>query len=159
MRTTDTSPATHIWGVVQEVTPKSFPEILSGAYRVDNWQRGTERQYLQVVVIAFDAKNSPINAPNYQIRYILGGIDKPPFQINNAQYVFLNTGEPAQGDWIEFSRNVKEDFQRLWGAVPEDFRMVRSLFEVRYDQRQPGELPAADVYFDDLYLGSANDPR
>jgi hypothetical protein len=154
MSTTAESPETLIWGVVQEVTPEAFPEVLSGAYRVEGWERRTGLQYMQVVVIAFDAENTPIEAPNYQIRYILAGIDQPPFAIGNAKYVFLEPGEPAEGKWIHFRRNVRDDFEDLWQVVPEDFSRIRVLFEVRYDAKVPGELPSADVYYDDLYLGS-----
>jgi hypothetical protein len=155
MRTDDTSPGTRIWGVMQEVSPKKFPDLLEGWYRVDNWDHATAKQYLQVVVIAFGSTNAPENFPNHQIRYILGGISAPPFVINNAKYVFINTADPVQGQWQEFRRDVANDFRELWGDVPRGFEKIRVLFEVRYDDKTPTEHPAADVHYDDLYLGSA----
>ena len=47
-----------------------------------------------------------------------------------------------------------EDFQRLWGAVPQGYEKIRVLFEVRYDDKAQDEGPLeADVYYDDLYSG------
>ena len=154
MRTDASTPAVRIWGVGQEVSPKEFPQELHGFYKVDGWTRGTAKQYLQIVVIAWNASNVPDPSfENYQIRYILGGISAPPFEIKNAKYVFISTGEPRLGQWVEFKRDVAADFQRLWGNVPEGFDRIRLLFEVRFDDKAADERPAADVYYDDLYLG------
>ncbi len=55
---------------------------------------------------------------------------------------------------MEFEAQVGEDFQRLWGAVPQDYESIRLLFEVRYDDKAQGEGPLeADMYYDDLYSG------
>jgi hypothetical protein len=145
-----------VFGVVQEVEPKKFPELLSGFYRVGEWNRGTAKQYLQFVVIAIGPTNMPGNFPNHQIRYILAGTDLPPFAISNAKFIFVGTEEPAPGDWVYFERNIRKDFTDQWGAVPEGFSTLRVLFEVRYDDKEAGVMgPTADVYYDDLYLGSA----
>jgi hypothetical protein len=154
MRPQATEP-TLIFGVVQEVTPEEFPGQVSGFYRVDNWQRATPKQYLQIVVIAWEAENRPPQFNNHQIRYILGGIDQPPFRIDNAKYIFLNTGEPQQGEWLPFTLNVRQDFIDQWGEAPEGFEFIRLLFEVRYDERTSGQNPTADVYYDDLHVGDA----
>jgi hypothetical protein len=143
-----------IWGIVQETQPEEFPEKLSGFVRVDGWQRATAKQYLQVVVIVFGADNGPQGVPNYQIRYILHGIDRPPFEISNARYVFIDTGEPVDQQWFYFERNVAEDFRNLWGVIPAGYDNIRLLYEVRYDDKAPTELPAADVYYDDLGFGA-----
>jgi hypothetical protein len=157
MRTDETSPETQILGVVQEVDPSTFPEEVSGWYRVENWQRAAEKQYLQAIVIAWDADNLPNAAEfgNHQIRYILAGIEQPPFEIRNAHFVFAGPAEPAQGEWVRFSFPVAEDFRRLWGAVPEGYGFIRVLFEVRFDDKPAESRPVADVYYDDLYLGPA----
>lgn len=160
MRTDAATPKTHIFGVTQEVTPDAFPSEISGYYRVDNWQRATVKQYMQVVVVVFNAENKPDPAfPNHQIRYILAGIGTPPFAIGNAKYMFLRPADPPQGQWVPFKLNVADDFQRLWGAVPEQFEKVRLLFEVRFDDKAPDERPSADVYFDDLHVGKPTDLR
>ena len=144
-----------IFGVTQEVSPAAMPAQLSGWYYVEGWQRATARQYLQVVVIVFGAENRPIpQASNHQIRYILSGISEPPFQIDNARYVFAGPAEPADGEWVPFSFPVADDFARLWGETPVNFEKVRLLFEVRYDGRTSGEQPAADVHYDDLHFGA-----
>ena len=156
-----------VFYLVQEVTPKQLPELISGYYRVENWTKGTPKQYLQFVVIlcrqgaAGDCDLGATNLPgeyNHQIRYLLAGISEEPFAIANAHFVFLSKDEPKQGEWVYFERNIKQDFQQLWGAVPEGFDKMRVLFEVRYDDKQAGPSPAnADVYYDDLYMGPASE--
>lgn len=158
LRSEDGGPA-RVYGVVQEVTPGTFPDVLSGAYYVGRWEQGTPKQYLQFVVIVWGADNAPpdvAGVENYQIRYVLGGVDAPPLAIANAKYVMLGTGAPATGRWVPFERNIRQDFEELWGAAPEGFDSLRVLFEVRWDDRSAPDGPsAADVYYDDLYLGSA----
>lgn len=149
-----------VYGVVQEVTPEEFPEVLSGYYCVARWEKGTPLQYLQFVIIVFDAATLPDEvrgqATNYQIRYLLAGVSQQPTNISNARYVFVTQEEPAVGTWVHFERNVREDFEQLWGEAPRDFSKLRILFETRWDQRAPGADPsAADVYYDNLYLGPA----
>jgi hypothetical protein len=147
-----------VFYLVQEVMPEEFPELISGYYRVENWTKGTPKQYLQFVVIAFGVTNLPGGYPNHQIRYPLAGISEAPFSIGNAHFVFLSRDEPRQGEWVYFERNITQDFEELWGAAPEGFSKLRILFEVRYDQKQAGPTPAnADVYYDSLYMGPASE--
>ena len=146
-----------IFGVVQEVSPDHFPEVISGYYYVDDWLKGTPKQYLQFAVIAFGATNLPGGWGNHQIRYPLAGIDEEPFAIDNAKFLFLGKEEPPLGQWVYFERPVADDFQQLWGAVPEGYEKLRILFEVRYDDKVAGSEGKADVYYDDLYLGPAAD--
>jgi hypothetical protein len=150
---------------VQEVAPSEFPELISGYYRVENWLRGTPKQYLQFVVILFaptnltkDKEGAALTAPfsNYQIRYPLAGISEEPFLIANAFFKFLGTEDPRQGEWVYFESNIKQDFQELWGAVPEGYSKIRVLFEVRFDDKEAGSPAEADVYYDDLYMGPAD---
>ncbi len=143
-----------VYYLVQEVDPGDFPEVVRGFYRVENWQKNTPRQYLQFVCIAFAPKNFPSDVSNYQIRYPIAGIDSTPFGINNAYFVFLSRKPPVEGEWVPFEAHIKDDFQRLWGKVPEGFSKLRLLFEVRYDKKTAGDGAAnADVYYDDLYIG------
>ena len=147
-----------VFYLVQEVTPEEFPELISGYYRVENWSKGTPKQYLQFVVIAFDVTNLTAGFPNYQMRYPLAGISEEPFDIANAFFVFLGKEEPRTGEWVYFERNIKEDFEQFWGVAPEGFSKLRILFEVRYDDKQAGPAPAeADVYYDSLYMGPASE--
>ncbi len=148
-----------IFYLVQEISLHELPDVISGYYRVENWEKGTEKQYLQFVVIVFGAANAPIAASNHQIRYLLSGIGTPPFEIANAKFVFLSRDEPPIGEWVRFERNLREDFEKSWGSIPQNFDKIRILFEVRYDDKEAGEGPvAADVYYDDLYLGPAPGP-
>jgi hypothetical protein len=147
-----------VFYLVQEVTPEQFPELISGYYRVENWTKGTPKQYLQFVVIAFDVPNLSPAYPNHQMRYPLAGISEEPFDIANAFFVFIGKEEPRTGEWVYFERNIKEDFQQFWGTVPEGFSKLRILFELRYDDKQAGTTPSeADVYYDDLYMGPASE--
>ncbi len=147
---------TKIAYLVQEIKVEELPEVLSGYYRVENWVKGTKTQYLQFVVIVWGADNAPSGFQNHQIRYLLAGTDSPPFVISNAHFVFVGRDDPPVGKWVHFERNVREDFQNLWGAVPQGFEFIRVLFEVRYDNKKVGEGPiAADAYYDDLYFGPA----
>ena len=155
MRTDPEDEGTKVFYLVQEVTPQQLPEVLSGYYQVTEWNRGTQLQYLQFVVIAFGANNLPGGFSNHQIRYILAGIDQEPFRIGNAHFVFLSQEDPPLKRWVPFRVNVGDDFRRLWGAVPERYEKIRVLFEVRYDDKALGETPEANVYFDDLYFGPA----
>jgi hypothetical protein len=156
-----------VFYLVQEVKAKEFPDLISGYYRVENWTKGTPKQYLQFVVIlcrqgpAGDCALGATNLPgenNHQIRFPLAGISEEPFSIGNAHFVFITKEEPRTGQWVYFERNIKQDFQQLWGAVPEGFDKMRVLFEVRYDDKVAGSTPAnADVYYDDLYMGPASE--
>lgn len=144
-----------VYYLVQEISPKEMPEVVRGYYRVENWHRGTVRQYLQFVIIAFNPTNFPNNVSNYQIRYPLAGIDSPPFDISNAYFVFVTRKDPAVGEWVPFEVHPKADFQKYWGKVPEGFTKLRLLFEVRWDGKVAGDgAPSADVYYDDLYVGN-----
>jgi hypothetical protein len=147
-----------VFYLVQEVTSEQFPELISGYYRVEDWTKGTPKQYLQFVVVAFDVANLPGGYPNHQMRYPLAGISEEPFAIANAHFVFIGKEEPVTGEWVYFERNIKQDFEELWGAAPEGFSKIRVLFEVRYDDKEAGPAPAeADVYYDDLYMGPASE--
>jgi hypothetical protein len=160
MREPDSATGAKVFYLVQEVQPTEFPEVLSGFYRVENWLRGTEKQYLQFVVIVWGADNAPAGSdgqpfPNHQIRYILAGLEQEPFLITNAKFVFLTREDPVEGEWVPFEVNVKQDFLDLWGAVPEGYERIRLLYEVRYDDKLPQAPAEADVYYDDLYFGPA----
>lgn len=156
MRSAPEDEGTKIIYLVQEVQPDQLPEVLSGHYRVANWIRGTELQYLQFVVIVFGAANLPGDYSNHQIRYILAGVDEEPLDIANARFAFVSREDPTLDEWVPFQANVRQDFEQLWGASPEGFEMVRVLFEVRYDGKVAGQdTPEADVYYDDLYFGPA----
>jgi hypothetical protein len=160
MRAGPEDTGTTVFGVVQEIAPDDFPEVLSGYYRVSDWSRGTEKQYLQFVVIVWGATNLPPEFANHQIRYPLAGISEPPFAITNAKFRFIDTAEPATDEWVYFQRPIRQDFQELWGAAPTGFSELRILFEARYDDKSPASELRADVFYDDLYVGPAEaDPN
>jgi hypothetical protein len=160
MRDPATAEGSKVYYLVQEINPEDFPEVVRGSYRVENWNHGTVRQYLQFVIIAIGPKNFEglsQQHPNYQIRYPLAGIQSPPFPIGNAFFEFLGRDEPVQGQWVPFEANIRADFERLWKRVPADYEKLRLLFEVRWDAKTPGDgAPNGDIYYDDLYAGPAN---
>lgn len=155
MKVSPETVGTKVYYLVQEIAPQEFPEFLSGYYRVEKWTKATSKQYLQFVIIVFGANISP-GFPNHQIRYTLTGINKDPFDAAYAFFVHIGEEKPTIGQWVYFERNIKQDFQNLWGTVPEGFSKIRVLFEVRFDDKEAGTSPEADVYYDDLYIGSAN---
>lgn len=143
-----------VYFLVQDISPSEFPDVVRGNYFVENWIKGTRWQYLQFVIIVFMPAKFPAEPTNYQIRYPLAGIDSEPFPIGNAKFQIVSKGEPLQGEWVPFELNVKEDFEELWGVVPEGFEKLRLLFEVRWDFSQEATgLRSADVFWDDLYAG------
>ena len=159
-----------VYGLVQGVAPKEFPEILSGWYRVQSWGKSAAATdlYAQVVVIVWGDPRTPVivnkeNPPeglnNYQIRYYLAGLTEPAFLLTNARLEFVAKGPPTLGEWIRFEIPLRRDFLAKWGVVPEGYQFLRVLFEARYDNRVPGSTVRADVYYDDLYMGPAPAPR
>jgi hypothetical protein len=155
----DTGPK--VFGVVQEMSPPAeFPEVISGYYWVENWERGAPKQYLQFVIIAFGANNLPGGHVNHQIRYVLAGVSQPPLEIANAKYIFLTQQDPPTGQWVHFEVPVSKDFAEQWGDIPKNYQRLRLLFEVRYDDKPPGAEAKADAFYDDLYMGPAQgDPN
>lgn len=149
---------THIRGVIQSLAPTVFPRRVSGRYFVERWERGPADMYVQFVVIALGAvpPGGGTGTTNTQIRYLLAGIDHPPFGISNAKFVYVTREQPVLGQWVSFERDLSRDYSDFWGFVPETFDSVRILFEVRYDNldmANPPEMHAV-VYFDDLFLGN-----
>jgi len=154
-----------VFGVVQEPSPESFPETLSGWYRVGDWwsESPQTKLYVQVVVIVWDdPKTSELigihggtAVKNYQLRYYMAGIDRPPFLLANAKYKFVGRGLPKREQWVHFELPLRADFQELWGHVPSDFSSLRVLFEARWDAKPEGAGVRADVWYDDLVLEPA----
>jgi hypothetical protein len=159
--------ATLIVGATQNVVTDTMPTELSGAVRVDEWQRGTQRQYVQIVVIVWNVTdNMPKgqDAKNYQIAYTFAGIERPPFRIKNRKFLFprgelvdlhSEDGNPKVGEWKQFHLNPRKDFNEQWGVDPSDYEYIRVLYEVRYDGRNASKEPPASavVHWDDLYFG------
>ena len=147
------SPRTQVWGVSQYVNPSEFPHKLSGWYLVNGWKRGAPHQYLQAVLMVWGRyPDRPFK--NYQVRYILAGVDEQPYFMSNARYVFLSKSPPVEGEWIHFEANPAEDFQRLWKIVPEEYDKLQVFFEARFDDRTDAlSEVAGNVFFDDVYLG------
>jgi hypothetical protein len=147
-------PQVRVYGVIADYERHPLPTKITGYYRVENWQRGTERQYVQVVVAVNGAQNMPEPGIPTQLAWVLTGIDEPPFEIRNRRFIFVGPKQPTLDEWVRFELPVREGFERSWGAVPDPYESVRVFFEARYDEREPTDgLVQADVYFDELFLG------
>ncbi|RPH92772.1 MAG: hypothetical protein EHM68_16675 [Lysobacterales bacterium] len=146
---------TRIYGAIQEVAPATLPRRLAGWYRVENWERGASSQYLQVVVVVWNAANVRRGRGNVQLSYVLAGLSKPPFGSFNRSFEFLGAENPTEGEWVRFERDLHADFLKHYGVVPENFSSLRVLFEVRFDGRASAKDAEANaqVWYDDLYLG------
>ncbi|MCA9298411.1 MAG: hypothetical protein KDA28_05055, partial [Phycisphaerales bacterium] len=145
-----------IYGVIQEFDEQAFPRYLSGWYRVEDWARGTEKQYIQVVVIAWRPSPMPVGmrSGSYQIAYTLAGVAQPPLRIANRKFILSGVVEPVEDEWIFFEFDLHDDFRKQWRLIPSNYEFVRVLFEVRYDDKDEAEpVGAARVYYDDLYIG------
>ncbi|MBL4808439.1 MAG: hypothetical protein JKY43_00075, partial [Phycisphaerales bacterium] len=78
----DNTTPTAILGIAQEIPatsptlPPTFPNTISGHYKVTNWTRATKNQYLQAVIMATRPQNKPqgTNYPTYQLAIPLAGI-------------------------------------------------------------------------------------
>ena len=160
----DRTNAAWIEGVMQEVRPERFPDVMGGFYRVETWEKGDEATdlYLQAVAIIWSdeagvvinhGRPSTAAIQNYQLRFYLAGVQAPPFPLGNAKLVFVSKEAPRRGEWSYFEIPLREQFQRQWGLVPEHYDRLRVLCEARWDNRPPGSQVAADVYYDDLFLG------
>jgi hypothetical protein len=147
---------THIRGVIQDVRSPVFPQTVRGAFFVDEWTTSGTDTYMQFVVIVTGAAPPGQPQGNTQIRYLLAGIDHPPFGISNAKFFYVTREAPPVGVWVPFERDLPSDFREMWGFVPERFETVRVLFEVRYDNVDPSNPPTirARVRFDELFLGT-----
>lgn len=147
--------APRIWGIVQSPPLQSLPGTLDLWFRVEHWRQPVARQYIQVVVMVhgepyFGGPGDSLR----QVRYILGGLDVPPYQaVTNTKYRVVGPRVPKQGVWTRFTTDVAEDFRQAWGQLPARFSKVEVFFEVRYDDPIPaGKVASADVYWDEITL-------
>ena len=147
------NPSKKIKGVLQTLTPDTFPDVAGGWYRIENWNRGVKRQYLQFVVIAWEDFGE---FTNYQLRYILEGVTMQPLNLMNAKYTIIPTSSvPKTGEWKYFELPIRDDYQKLWGKVPDKYKKIDFFWEARFDEEPKNASHIrADVYYDDLYIGS-----
>jgi hypothetical protein len=148
-----TATRTFISGAIQNIKPADFPEFLSGFYRVEDWQPKATFQYVQFV-IAVHGSDFGDGFNIREIRFPIAGVDREPFQVSNARFVFLGRAAPKLRAWTYFAFPVKQAFLDQWKAVPAKWDSIDVFFEVRYDGKTPDQgNGSAQVYFDDLYAG------
>lgn len=145
---------TRIHGAIQEIKSTHVPDTIGGWYRVENWERGTKKQYLQVVVILWNIKERipDVRTTNVQIAYTLAGVEEAPLNISNRRFILSGPAEPVQNEWVHFEIHPRKDFKEQWGIDFSGFEYARVLFEVRYDGQAETEPPSrASVWYDDVY--------
>jgi hypothetical protein len=150
-------PPSRIWGMIQDVEIDKIPGEMSFWYRVENWQQSVRKQYLQAVVMVHGRNILPETGDDtVQLRYILCGLNEPPYAgVRNARYLMAGTLDPTmiQGKWIHFRTNLRDDFLKAWGWLPQQFEKIEFFFEVRYDEPlPPAAAVGADVYWDGFRL-------
>ena len=144
---------TRITGAMQPVAAPLFPEYVSGFYRVDDWEPAATFQYMQFVVVVRGADFGD-GAPVHEVRFPIAGIEREPFTLSNARFLFLSRNPPVKGQWTYFGYPVKQAFQTRLGKVPERWDSIELFFEVRYDGKAAEQgVTSAHVYYDDLYAG------
>jgi hypothetical protein len=153
----------------QEISPSRFPDRIGGWYRVDRWEYASDEGALQlqiIVVVIGDPRTREIvqsNDPdgpkvhpkleNFQLRYQLAGPTEAPEDGANIKNRVIGSGPPVVGSWVHFDLPVKSDFEQLWGTLPANYRKLRAMFSVRWDDKPEGAALHADVYYDDLFFG------
>jgi hypothetical protein len=165
----DRTSAVHILGVMQELRPERFPDVVGGYYRVEGWEKGADVTdlYLQMVAIVWTDEASAVVNPggpksalnNYQLRFYLAGVSEPPFLVGNAKLLFVTKQQPEPGRWTYFEIPLRQRFEEQWGRVPSNYDRLRLLFEARWDNRPAGSKIAADAYLDDLFAGYVDEVR
>ncbi len=140
--------------LAQDIGTRQVPKTLSGWYRVDGWKRGSNVQYVGLVLAAVGGKHSPLpTSTNVQIHYMLGGIGAQPFGIGNAKFVFVDKADPKSNTWTRFEVHPSADFRRTWKSVPSALKYLRLILVTRVMNHHTGDAPgAADVRWDDIAL-------
>lgn len=154
-----------VWGLMRDVETTEIPRKIAGTYRVENWTRGTEAQYIQAVIALNPpeegfpriAKRHPFFESNrvpLQLAWVLCGIKQEPYPIESRKVIFAGPREPAPDKWIKFEFDIHEALLDTWGAIPSHCGNLRVYFEARFDGYHAGDGEvSARVYFDDLFLG------
>jgi hypothetical protein len=158
-----------IRSATQEISPPLFPDRIAGWYRVDRWEDTPDPGALQLQIIVgvigdprtleivqSDDPDEPEVHPeldNFQFRYQLAGPTEEPEDGGNIRNRVIGKGPPNLGSWVRFDLPVKSDFEQRWDHIPANFRQLRVIFGVRWDDKEEGAALHADVYYDDLFFG------
>ncbi len=148
---------TRVASAAQSIDTTTFPEYVSGFYRVDGWKPTAGSQYLQFTVVVHGGDFGD-NRPVHEMRFAIAGLQYEPFGLRGGAFVFLSRAAPVLHRWTYFGYPVKDAFARALGRAPGRWDSIAFLFEVRYDGKPASQSASvADVYFDDLYAGSQLD--
>jgi hypothetical protein len=140
-------------GAVQRLNGDAFPEFVAGFYYVDEWQSAETSPYIEFVVTIYGG-NHPDGLPVHEARFIIAGASREPFTLLDGQFIFLSRNQPAKGEWTYFSYPILEAIRKRLVWDPAGWESLELSLEVRYDEKPAGEVIGAEVYFDDVYLGS-----
>jgi hypothetical protein len=144
---------THAAGFAQKLQTDSFPEFVSGSYRVDAWQPGDALQYVEFAVTV-KGGDFDDGLDMHVTRFLIAGAAREPLGDPTTRYTFLSRAAPPLKRWTYFSYPVREAFLVKFGKAPTRWDALDIRFDVRYDDRAAGQpTPAADVSFDDLFAG------
>ncbi len=154
---------------IQEISPPRFPDRIAGWYWVDRWEDTPDPGALQLQIIVgvigdprtleivrSDDPDEPEAHPeldNFQLRYQLAGPTEEPEDGGNIRNRVIGKGPPKLGSWVRFDLPVKSDFEQRWDHVPANFRQLRVMFAIRWDDKEEGAALHADGYYDDLFFG------
>jgi len=140
-------------GASQEILASDFPEVVSGYYRVDDWQPGGATVYLQFVVEVVGG-NFADSIGVHEVRFVIAGVQQEPLFLPRARYVLLDRAAPKVDRWTYFAYPVKKAFETRWGIAPAAWQRLRVSFELRYEDRATGFTDTlATAHYDDLYAG------
>lgn len=140
-------------GASQEILGSDFPEVVSGYYRVDDWQTGGAPAYLQFVVEVVGGDFAD-GMDVHEVRFVIAGIQQEPLFLPQARYVLLDRAAPKTDRWTYFAYPVDKAFETRWGIAPAAWQRLRVSFELRYDDRAAGPIDTlATAHYDDLYAG------
>lgn len=149
----DPSTPSHTAGGVQALDTHVFPEFLSGFYRVDSWRPNAALQYLQFVVRVAGG-DMGVESPTYEVRFLVAGAERDTPTTRDAHLIFISRAAPVIGRWTYFSYPVRRAFELRFSRAPLVWDSIQVSLEVRYDGiTADAAFEAADVYFDDLYVG------
>ncbi|MDP9236043.1 MAG: hypothetical protein M3P30_01360 [Chloroflexota bacterium] len=141
---------------MQGIGTDTFPEFISGFYRVDRWAPHADVQYLEFLV-SVQGADFDQEGQSRELRFSIGALDQPLIE-PDVSYVFVSRAPPVLHKWTYFSYPVRQAFESRFEKVPTHWQGISIGVGARLDGRQPNNAPAsADVLFDDIYAGPQAD--
>ena len=70
----------------------------------------------------------------------------PSVHVGNAVMIAVESGKRKVGEWVEYKRNIVEDYRRAFGRNPP----VKAIIAIMTDTDNTGDI--ARAWYDDIYL-------